>query len=968
MPKQRINYRELLPTIRIVLLDAADIYFNKKYQKDPLVIENPNSESFDKHFNDLMPPNLDLIHLDEIGELTIGKIAEEYFTYDIVNVEFGYSLKTNSAGERVYISNKDEKELKKKVKAGELESSALPHTDELKEIRKDLYTNGFQLNGKEYVRYKRSAGAAKSGNCLFIRKDLFKKMNKWTRAGLDEEKDKCFNSLTSYEAYKALSLSSLIHTFKLNPYNILFVKDFDNYTLKDQDVVKITFAGEKTGLVANREKCDVTKVNLFDGEGLLDFNAFPDKYRSKGMVLLRNRYFKCCAFNTNLQRWFKHNNITKVEQLHGYTLAKNVKDIVLVASESCLKYFKLAKDGWSLKTIERWCDAVSDENNESLFGIVKTDKPTRFFGGDMVETTYQFLNTLELNRAKVNTLIEPYVDYIQKIRDLKNTPEFVRLYLDGEMAFDEEEYEDDSEGLEDEEDLFDYSEYTFKNKVCLEMLKVNSDIIKTALFKDHIFNGIIPAFRLKLYGGRVLIHGTYATLFGNPLEFLKYIILKDGKPLFGEGNITSTLGKDQIYCSFFKEGQEIAGSRAPHITMGNVLYSKNTMPKDLTTWFNLTPQIVVVDAINNNVQQRLNGADYDSDSLLLTDEEIIVKASKEAYKEFPVPYVAFSSENKPMDGSKSLEENLSVIDGQISNNKTGEIVNLSQQLNSHLWNDTKRNSKERIELYGQIAALAALSGAEIDSAKRSFPFSTTTELTRVRKFINDKNHDYSSLPHFFYYIKGDGEGGKPRFSDIETHISTLKEGDFFKTTMDTLWFVNSHFDYFDRKGMRTERIQKIAKVINKDIVIRLSKSAYNLIEKTYPRVIETRDILNKAKKKKKKSRKYDEEKREFQNELRKCYQDIRLGINSVQKAKAFINKIEKEVKNSNSVIFVFLFIVSTYEKELGYSLKDLFKYDDGVLGLHSVFPNKKHDYVLFDRYYYEKDPVQKLISTIFTSK
>ena len=60
----------------------------------------------------------------------------------------------------------------------------------------------------------------------------------------DEEKDLCYKSLTSYEAYRALSLSSIIRTLKLNPYNILFVKDAE-ITLKNQNVISIDYIDKK---------------------------------------------------------------------------------------------------------------------------------------------------------------------------------------------------------------------------------------------------------------------------------------------------------------------------------------------------------------------------------------------------------------------------------------------------------------------------------------------------------------------------------------------------------------------------------------------------------------------------------------------------------------------------------------------------------------------------------------------------
>ena len=126
-------------------------------------------------------------------------------------------------------------------------------------MRKDIYLNGFKLNGNDYVRYKRSAGSAKSGSCLFVKKNLYNILNSWSKTGLNEEADHCLDNLTSYEAYRALSLSSLIKTLRLNPYNILFVKDFET-SLKDQEVIKVSFDG-KENLVASKETCEVTKIN-----------------------------------------------------------------------------------------------------------------------------------------------------------------------------------------------------------------------------------------------------------------------------------------------------------------------------------------------------------------------------------------------------------------------------------------------------------------------------------------------------------------------------------------------------------------------------------------------------------------------------------------------------------------------------------------------------------------------------------
>ena len=70
---------------------------------------------------------------------------------------------------------------------------------------------------------------------------------------------------------------------------------------------------------------------IWDGESLLDVSEFENAgYGDKGMMLLRNRFFKTCAFNTNLQKWFEDNNIKEIRQLAGYTTARKVEDIKLV--------------------------------------------------------------------------------------------------------------------------------------------------------------------------------------------------------------------------------------------------------------------------------------------------------------------------------------------------------------------------------------------------------------------------------------------------------------------------------------------------------------------------------------------------------------------------------------------------------------------------------------------------------------
>ena len=927
---------ESLPSIRIIEIDASDIYYCE-LKNLPIAIKNVDDE-FDDVFSELLPPNLDLYYLESQGKLKLKSLGDEFYSYDLINVTFKYP---------VYLNDRQERIIPKKAK-----KTKWLHKISKADIRKTLYLNGFKINNKEYVRYKRSSGAAKSGNCLFIKKELYGFMNKWSKTGLDEDKDLCFKSLTSYEAYRALSLSSIVDTLNIDPHNILFVKDAE-VILKKQDVISVAYDKEQ-GLVATSETKDI-KNNIFDGEGLLDCSVFRKSHKvNKGMMLLRSRFFKCCAFNTNLKQWFKDNNITKIDQLNGITLAKSVNDIVLVASESCLKYLKMCNGGFSKENIQRWCDEIAKDKVK--FGVVKYDKPTRFFDGEMVETTYQLLNTLQLNKGDVNRLITPYIEYIIHVRDLKRTPEFIRFFLEGEDEDNEKiEYDDDTEDTNDEEiakQILKYSTYSFKNKICLELTKIDGNIKYTQLFKKRVYRSIIDSLLLKLYNGRVLVDGTYSTLFGNPYEYLNYIILdKDNKPLFDKDNPTSLLEDGEIYCSFFDDGEELIGSRAPHTTMGNVLYAKNKYLHLVDKYFNLTPQIVVVDAINNNIQQRLSGCDYDSDSMLLSNNEVLINAAKKNYGLFKVPCTGFGSTNKEMkelspNKKENLLLNLYVIDNEISNNVVGKIVNLSQLMNSYLWDRYGKNKRYNFDdLYSKICILEVLSGADIDSAKRDFPFKTVKEYNRLKSYAT-KEGFYQKKPLFFTILSRDNNH-KPKISKIKKNSDKKRE---LKTTMDYLWEIvnQSKFD----SEIRTKDIDFFDLIKHDYKTNDIPGDVYrqrDVSKEILAQMKEAVDSIDKAKK-----NDFELKKLNFNNIVKKGFSKLKNKINTPLKAKLLIKSLE-DLNDGYSKVFFLLYMISNFSAEIGYKLKDLFdKKAKPLPTLRRTKANEEPDYILFDRYEYNR--------------
>ena len=431
------------------------------------------------------------------------------------------------------------------------------------ELRRELYNNGFLCNGIQYTRWKRSAGSARVGKAMFIHENLYEAMHKWEMCGLNISRGDDVD-LAALESYISLTTSSIIDTLELNPQNILVVDDFES--VFTDDVISVE---EHDGmLTAEHKECEI-RNSIWDGQGLIDLSAMG-AYQDKGMVLLRNSFFKCCCFNTNIQQWFKDNGITEVSQLNGKTNAVKIEDIKLITTPSAIKYLKFG-------TLQQWRDNVSP-----TFGVVKHDKKTHFFDGRMVSTHYQLLNTLQMTRQEATQFLAPTLNYLTLLR---TNPSVLRYHI----RYPIEQVDENI-----------ITAVQSKNDILYKMLGVNIAFAETKLYDDFV-RDIIKSQVKSIRLGHVLVNGNYSTLLGNPMEMLRMSI--------GQFNGESSLAAGTVHSTRFPYGKRLCGSRSPHITMSNVWLPMNAANEEIDTYFNLTPEILCINSIGENVLQRLSGCD-----------------------------------------------------------------------------------------------------------------------------------------------------------------------------------------------------------------------------------------------------------------------------------------------------------------------------------------------------------------------
>lgn len=129
----------------------------------------------------------------------------------------------------------------------------------------------------------------------------------------------------------------------------------------------------------------------------------------------------------------------------GFTLATDISQIIMVTTPNSLKYLKFV-GGLFEKNIRKWVKNVTD-----TFGVVKWDKSTRIFHGDMVQSSYQLLNTLGLDKAQAEELLNPSFEYISLVR---NDVEFMRYHFtDAYVREKDGEEKKVSDGLADRADV-----------------------------------------------------------------------------------------------------------------------------------------------------------------------------------------------------------------------------------------------------------------------------------------------------------------------------------------------------------------------------------------------------------------------------------------------------------------------------------------------------------------------------------
>ena len=580
------------------------------------------------------------------------------------------------------------------------------------EIREVFYTEGVdvkydthnrkgQVIKSETIHYKmlyRTPGKAKKGSCMFINEKLYDVARNFLYMGIELP----YNNAPIVEmgAYSSLITSSIVGTIEIDPKNIFIMKDIDSFF--NRKVISVETDEAKHCRAVEIDDYRL-KNTLFDGQGLIDSSIFPEW--GNGYILLRHHLCKMATFCTNIQLFFKdcygeEYETAKITDMFG--VEHFVKDIKLITTDNAMKWLKFDV------SYEYWCQKVNENGN--LFGIVKTAHESKL--GAVQRMSYQMVNSLDINIMEQVTRCS--VEYVEKLKT------------------------DDTAFLKHLEDNKNFSN---DYEVLIALCKHNPDFTRSEYFRTRK-SDIIKSYVLNLKNGRIVQNADNLVIVGSPYAML---LASVGESEQKDTTFVHEDGTIQCYTERFEPGEYLACFRSPFNSKNNMGYLHNVYDERLERYFNFGKQIIAVNLINTDFQDRNNGSDQDSDSIYTTNQAEIVECAKYCYENYPTIV-----NNVPKEKNKYTNtlKNFATIDNNLmaAQLAIGESSNLAQVCLTYTYNFPDKKYQDYVCILSVVAQIA------IDNAKRSFDINIPDEIRRIKKDMDIKEHKY---PAFWTLIRRD---------------------------------------------------------------------------------------------------------------------------------------------------------------------------------------------------------------------
>lgn len=471
------------------------------------------------------------------------------------------------------------------------------------------------------------------------------------------------------------------------------------------------------------------EINAFDGEGLISesfaqeidremngIDFFDQLLESVGVDVSGRRKSKSHSYQIrlpfikgvvhccDLQSFFKDNNISSVKGLVNFGVKDGdsyadfpVENIKMILTESQFKLIKFAKyiASGDKNHLEWYIDNLSKFDYHLCINNSEPDQTK------CSRLNYEFVSTLPISNSLMNLLIDE--DEENRLRQLDDDKELVGLLSDGQKEI----FENVSSG-------FIKSTSSFKDKRRTKFAVLKSKALKSQISINNSWRKFLSA---------------------DLMDLLFHIIGIDD---FNDEQKEDLLDAHEVYIpgtDEIKEGQKVVILRNPH-------YSRNEIATAIRVadggkrdkYFGEQTGVIWVSP-SMCTAERLGGADYDGDTVMVISDERIVSAvkdkierridvigddgakTKKTINKYPIALIPSLAPSKKPYNQQSICECLK----RTFSSKVGKISNDAFKFAEYAYSMHDKSdvqfAKNTDKISDYVCFFTILGGLEIDSAK-----------------------------------------------------------------------------------------------------------------------------------------------------------------------------------------------------------------------------------------------------------
>lgn len=544
------------------------------------------------------------------------------------------------------------------------------------QIFESLIKNGFIYNGEKYIFLTASAGQIRTKRSVFVKESAYKQVEDKLTCGLSKDIINSHGGINSnkYLAYLALNNSATDVWENFDIDKSIVVDDFET------DVVgTVDFINDVTYEITRKEMpCTIPHM---DGCGIM----LEDKTR-----MIRLPWIKGLLVQFPFDKFIQEKCLNQkaiVTDIYGKEhdiLKENIKYIFTKSQFKMAKYYS----SW-----EEYKENFKKYQCEACYCNIEENYIPK------ARINYQMLQTLsDMTDEEISQIMTKSVEEINSIG-----PDYqINMRLLGVTNYNK-----------------DKSFYQ-------EALEIYPELFHDTYSKD-ILKQTKKSLVKQAKAGRLRVNGKYLFLSPDLYAFCEWLFLDDMNP-------QGLLRDGEVYCSEFKDNNELACLRSPHLYREWPIRT-NKRTKELDKWFGQTKCIYTS---CHDLISRILQFDNDGDKALVIKDDLLTSIAKRNMEDIVPLYY----EMKKAKGGELNSQ--SFYDGMSKAFTSGNIGPISNNI-TKVWNCGKEIGQEQLNV---VKWLTMFNNFTIDMAKTLYCPDPPPEINKIIKSYTKAN-----VPHFFIYAK-----------------------------------------------------------------------------------------------------------------------------------------------------------------------------------------------------------------------